>query len=90
MSQYKLKDISHIINAKKSVSDDRHISYILTDSRRLTVPGKTLFFAIRGERHDGHDYIKQLYDKGVRSFVIDKKPENFSLFLRYLIHSNPK
>lgn len=31
---------------------------------------KTKFYALRGERNDGHLYIPELYDKGVRQFVV--------------------
>lgn len=43
----------------------------LTDSRQLLFPEQTLFFAIRGERHDGHRYIGELLRKGVRHFVVE-------------------
>ncbi|TAE29793.1 MAG: bifunctional UDP-N-acetylmuramoyl-tripeptide:D-alanyl-D-alanine ligase/alanine racemase [Cytophagales bacterium] len=46
----------------------------LTDSRQLlTAPANTLFFAIRGERHDGHRYIDELYERGVRQFVVERE-----------------
>ncbi len=45
----------------------------LTDSRQaLGNPADTLFFALRGEHHDGHDFIADLYQKGVRQFVIEQ------------------
>ncbi len=43
---------------------------LLTDSRQLNVPQNTLFFAIKGERHDGHRFVTGLYRKGVRDFVV--------------------
>lgn len=46
--------------------------YLLTDSRKLNTPAATLFFAIRGGRHNGHRFIQELYDKGVRQFVVEK------------------
>ncbi|SFF00126.1 alanine racemase [Spirosoma endophyticum] len=50
----------------------------LTDSRQVT--GKStdarvadaVFFAIKGEHHDGHDFIGDLYQKGVRQFVVER------------------
>jgi len=30
------------------------------------------FFAIRGEHHDGHDFIGELYRKGIRHFVVER------------------
>lgn len=43
---------------------------LLTDSRLISTPENTVFFAIRGERHDGHRFLRELYDKGVRDFVV--------------------
>ncbi len=48
-------------------------TYLLTDSRQLIFPQQTLFFAIKGARHDGHQYILELYQKGVRQFVVEQK-----------------
>ncbi len=47
------------------------IEHLLIDSRKVAVPAASLFFAIRGERHDGHEYIRELYGKGVRQFVVE-------------------
>ena len=47
--------------------------YLLTDSRLLVNPAETIFFAIKGERHDGHQFIEKLYQKGVRQFVVEQK-----------------
>lgn len=47
--------------------------YLLTDSRQLIFPEQTLFFAIKGQHHDGHAFLQALYDKGVRAFVVETK-----------------
>jgi Alr-MurF fusion protein len=47
------------------------VKILLTDSRKLESPELTLFFAISGERLNGHNYIAELYEKGVRNFVIE-------------------
>lgn len=46
---------------------------LLTDSRFVSQPDHSIFFAIKGERHDGHQFIEELYQKGVREFVVEKK-----------------
>lgn len=46
-----------------------------TDSRRLFRPAETLFFCLRGPRHDGHRFIREAWDQGVRAFVTDHRPE---------------
>jgi alanine racemase len=45
---------------------------LLTDSRSLSDAKRTLFFALRTHRGDGHRYIAELYGKGVRHFVIEE------------------
>src|SRR5690606_1448008 len=55
-----------------SLHRDAIITQLLLDSRKATEPEGTLFFAIRGDRHDGHHYLKNLYDSGYRQFVVEK------------------
>ncbi len=51
---------------------------VCIDSRAVGSPGDTLFFALKGKNHNGHDYVRELYGKGVRSFVISEDREEFS------------
>lgn len=44
---------------------------VLTDSRLISRASFSIFFAIKGVRHNGHLYIRELYEKGVRSFVVE-------------------
>jgi len=46
------------------------IDELLIDSRRLSHPEKTLFIALVTSRNDGHNYIRELYSKGVRNFLV--------------------
>lgn len=48
------------------------IAEISIDSRSLRNNNNTLFFAIKGKHHDAHRYISELYEKGVRFFVVEK------------------
>ena len=45
---------------------------LLTDSRFLSSPSKSIFFAIKGVRHDGHRFIRDLYSAGIRRFVVEE------------------
>ena len=47
------------------------VAHLLIDSRSLTEPDTTMFFALRTHSGDGHLYIPALYAKGVRAFVVD-------------------
>lgn len=53
------------------------ISAVLTDSRSLIDGPGSVFFALRTESNDGHNYIGQLIDRGVRHFVVDHIPQGF-------------
>ena len=49
---------------------------VSVDSRTVTRPGETVFYAIKGQNNDGHDYVVALYDRGVRNFVLsERRPE---------------
>ena len=71
--KYSIKEIAQILHIQPSaLGDDKAIvSYLLTDSRSLTFPDETLFFAIRTGNNDGHRYIASLYERGVRNFVVE-------------------
>lgn len=49
---------------------NKNIKILLTDSRSLSNPTETLFFALVTLHNDGHKYILDLYQKGVRDFVV--------------------
>ena len=62
--------------------DDWHIDHLLTDSRQLgKYPTATMFFALRTQSNDGANYINDLYQKGVRVFVLHTDtPIDISLY----------
>ena len=67
---YTISEIALIIKAEDYKFPEKEVSVILTDSRSLTFPEETLFFALVTERNNAHRYIYDLYRKGVRHFVI--------------------
>lgn len=79
---YSLKKILEIVKGKLSGEGDKDalIIHLLIDSRRITHAETSLFFAIKGERHDGHKFLSELYDKGVRNFVISDAVKNSEKF----------
>jgi len=61
------------------LKNDRPVEDLIIDSRKPMLTDHALFFAIAGERHDGHVYISELYQKGVRQFVVEKLIETKAL-----------
>ena len=72
--KYTIEKITTLIGARRIGHNDANIGWILTDSRSLCFPEETLFFAIRTQRNDGHNYIPELYRRGVRNFVVEQVP----------------
>ncbi|MBK0369299.1 bifunctional UDP-N-acetylmuramoyl-tripeptide:D-alanyl-D-alanine ligase/alanine racemase [Flavobacterium agrisoli] len=58
------------------LSPDSSFDHISIDSRSLQNGEGTLFFALKGPNHNGHDYIEDLILKGVQHFVVEEVPEN--------------
>ncbi|NHN27401.1 bifunctional UDP-N-acetylmuramoyl-tripeptide:D-alanyl-D-alanine ligase/alanine racemase [Flavobacterium jejuense] len=86
---FSIKNIISYIHAKPFGSfDDFIIENISIDSRSLQNNTGTLFFALKGQNHDGHHYIEQLIHKGVRYFVVESLPENCIGKAQFLIVEN--
>jgi len=73
--KYNISEIAQITGGQLIGSADVEIQNVLTNSRSLLYPAVTVFFAIPGERHDGHDYIEELSRQGVRCFVVNHLPD---------------
>ncbi len=65
--------ISDIEGDDRTTSPDSIIRELAFDSRLVNEPSGIVFFAFSGNQSDGHHYISELYDKGVRNFVIEKE-----------------
>lgn len=58
-----------------SLHQDLPITTLLTDSRKASASDGSLFFAIKGEHHDGHQFIPELYNKGIRQFIVESQSD---------------
>lgn len=75
-----ITDIAHIINPLESIiRDDRiDITRLCYDSRKISKPDESLFFAFKTGKNDGHRYIPELARDGVHNFVVsDPAAANF-------------
>ena len=48
------------------------IEYLVTDSRNIIDPAKSIFFAIKGPRRSGISFIPETYQQGVRIFIVEE------------------
>lgn len=73
---FTIKEIQSILLSSGNLfAENDVITDLLTDSRKLSNPKQTLFFAKGGSRLDGHHYIDELYQKGVRNFIVERPLE---------------
>jgi len=81
---YTIKQIASVVEGKMigNQSFEYIIKNVLFDSRLLVEAENTLFFALSSGRNDGHKYVRDLYEKGVKAFVIDKKNACDDAFLK--------
>ncbi|MBL7739688.1 MAG: bifunctional UDP-N-acetylmuramoyl-tripeptide:D-alanyl-D-alanine ligase/alanine racemase [Chitinophagaceae bacterium] len=69
--KYTLDHIARITGSA-SVVTARPVEHLLLDSRKIYSPAASLFFALKGQRRNGHLFIAEAYKKGIRSFVISE------------------
>lgn len=85
---YTIKEIAAMCDATVKGSSHNNklpLSHIITDSRTNVIAGESIFFALKGERHDGHHFISELANRGVNCFVVEATPEVIDPSLTFLI-----
>ena len=81
MTEYSVREIAEACGGELYPGPDRSkVRNLLIDSRKYSFPSESLFFAITGERHDGHNYLGDLYFNHVRNFVVSRMPLNIADF----------
>ncbi|MEI6749957.1 MAG: bifunctional UDP-N-acetylmuramoyl-tripeptide:D-alanyl-D-alanine ligase/alanine racemase [Bacteroidales bacterium] len=80
-NNYSIEDIARIVKGiiLQEGNEQEPICELLIDSRKLASPSQSLFFALVSKRNDGHKYILDLYEKGVRNFIVSSEPDNLLL-----------
>lgn len=69
--KYRLSDIARmcggVLHGCDSVVGD-----VVTDSRRCAFGDGAMFVAMRGVNYDSHDYVADMYNRGVRAFILER------------------
>ena len=70
---YSITIIQNWLNAEWLLKNDatQDVEHLAFDSRRIAFPERTLFLALSAQR-DGHDFIADAYQRGVRHFLVSK------------------
>ncbi len=70
---YTLLQIAEALHVKPVGNPDPKVERLLIDSRSLIQPEGTLFIALKTAKNDGHKYIPELYQRGIRMFLVSEE-----------------
>jgi Alr-MurF fusion protein len=70
---YTSKELVHAVQGEAVVlGHAQAVTHVTLDSRKLSLPSSSVFFAISGVRHDAHLFLEEVYHAGVRVFITEK------------------
>lgn len=72
--KYSIDQISKILNASYLQKDDPtiEVSNIIFDTRKISQAKHSIFLALEANS-DGHNFVQEAYDKGIRNFIVSKE-----------------
>ena len=88
MIQYSLADIATITNGSVFQNSTLTVSSFITDSRIHVSTHDALFVAIKGKQHDSHRFIEDLYQRGIKRFLLEQLPPVLHDDAGYVVVSN--
>jgi Alr-MurF fusion protein len=93
MTSYSLVDLREILGAPwvGQGSEPPILKYFTVDTRRIQFAEHTVFVALKGSKNDGHNYLQEASNKGVRVFFVreDFEPKALGENHFFFKFSNP-
>ena len=72
--RYLLSDIAQIVGGELR-GEDIEVREVATDSRSVVASEGVVFAAIDGKKHDGHQFIDRMVQRGVEAFIVQREVE---------------
>ena len=69
---YSPEHIASAIQGELIGSNSHSINHVSIDSRSIQNSRSTVFFALKPDKRNGHDFISELIEKGVKTFVVSE------------------
>lgn len=70
---YSMTQLAEIVKGQAQItSDNNQVLHVFVDSRQSAPPATSLFVALKGDRHNGHKFITELYNRGFRNFLVEE------------------
>ncbi len=74
MANYTLNQLASLSNGSVTGANNS-FSLLAYDSRKIAFPASTIFIALTTERRNGHHFLADAYQQGVRSFLVSEMPD---------------
>lgn len=71
LSTHAFDSVCEVLGVARRGAANRSFVRFSYDSRIISDPSRSCFLAIRGQHHDGHDFIDASYHQGVRCFICE-------------------
>lgn len=68
--RYYLSEIARLCGGKL-IGQDAEVCEVVVDSRNHAFGFGAMFVAMRGQSHDSHNFISEMYERGVRAFMVE-------------------
>jgi UDP-N-acetylmuramyl pentapeptide synthase len=77
MTNYTIENIALIINGKLLLKSNGHdkIAHLLFDTRKIIFAETSLFFALKSNKNNGHKYLNDAYEAGIRNFIVSESTD---------------
>lgn len=92
--KYNFENIAAVVKGKiLQKNNNPDIAHLLLDSRKIIFPKSSIFLALKGPRRDGHLFIQEVYQKGIRNFIVNQElnvkefPEANIIIVRDTLHA---
>jgi UDP-N-acetylmuramoyl-tripeptide--D-alanyl-D-alanine ligase len=69
-----LTELIRVIDGKTNITENIKIKEIKTDTRKIKKGD--IFIALKGDKYDGHEYVKEAIKKGAIACIVDKEIDN--------------
>jgi alanine racemase len=70
MKEYQFHQFLSLTGGRLQGKGDSPVRHLITDSRQVISPSDSVFIAIRGPQRDGHQFLEDVYRRGIRMFII--------------------
>lgn len=76
MQRLTQEELASLLQAKiEGIQSSTPLTDVVIDSRNILQPEQSLFVALKGAKFDGHNFVREVFDKGIRTFLVQ---EDFS------------